>query len=558
LDGATSRSLHDKLSEIVSVKDFGATGNGYVDDTEAIQAAINAAAGIGGSVDGHYGGAVFFPPGEYLTRTITLDERHFGIRLFGVMPNKDSINHRDSSDRRDLPNNGSWLKLKADQNTDMLLIHNNSKDKHSIVIHDLGFNGNYQQQNLRTCVDNKASCIKLKGANTVFIDRCMIYGAGYAGVGSEKSVVGNVANAISLSNCFINDCAMYGIDASQMADSVIGNGTYISFSGRRMYRTTGRKGAGIFYRTGDVLFTDMHIAESFGQNIRCNGAKSGVFDNLRLDGSTGENIKLIGCKHLQFNDIHAYDAGVQLWDLFESDLTKAGICRGSIKTIGEGAEDFQEYGFRVEGSANTLTGCISESNNMDGFYVKGHGNVFEGCEARSNGRHGFHINDGDSHVLKNSRVFANANTGIRISADDCIIDSCHAIEFGPDVNTTLAAPAVAGRRVISVSNTAGISTGDVLHIKLNKLRLIESVLVKAINGTLLTLSLPLEGSGPVADSGNAVKGRLTTKGLDIPAPASTGRTITGTRVYNLVAYNNTIAQFTDSGTGTQTQNNVTS
>ena len=54
--GAAVVSLHDKLGEAVSVKDFGAVGDGVTDDTAAIQAALDAGAGS----------TVIFPEGTYL------------------------------------------------------------------------------------------------------------------------------------------------------------------------------------------------------------------------------------------------------------------------------------------------------------------------------------------------------------------------------------------------------------------------------------------------------------------------------------------------------------
>ena len=55
--GGVQRSVESKLKDVVSVKDFGAVGDGVTDDRLAIEAAINTAAVSGGTV--------FFPKGTY-------------------------------------------------------------------------------------------------------------------------------------------------------------------------------------------------------------------------------------------------------------------------------------------------------------------------------------------------------------------------------------------------------------------------------------------------------------------------------------------------------------
>jgi hypothetical protein len=67
--GATARTVQAKLQESVSVKDFGAVGNGVADDTAAFQAALNATnnSGAFGSFT-----TVYIPTGEYKI-TATLD-----------------------------------------------------------------------------------------------------------------------------------------------------------------------------------------------------------------------------------------------------------------------------------------------------------------------------------------------------------------------------------------------------------------------------------------------------------------------------------------------------
>jgi len=71
--GAVATTVQAKLRETVSVKDFGAVGDGVADDTVAIQAAIDSLAATGG--------VVHFPAGEYrIARNIGTNDR-WGVKV---------------------------------------------------------------------------------------------------------------------------------------------------------------------------------------------------------------------------------------------------------------------------------------------------------------------------------------------------------------------------------------------------------------------------------------------------------------------------------------------
>ena len=74
--GAVGRTQQSKNSDWVSVKDFGAKGDGVTDDSSAIQNAINDLSAVGG-------GTIYFPAGVYFVGTTGIVVTHMAISLIG-------------------------------------------------------------------------------------------------------------------------------------------------------------------------------------------------------------------------------------------------------------------------------------------------------------------------------------------------------------------------------------------------------------------------------------------------------------------------------------------
>ncbi|MFZ4388205.1 MAG: glycosyl hydrolase family 28-related protein, partial [Chthoniobacterales bacterium] len=80
--GAINRSVNEKLEESISVKDFGAVGDGIADDTVAIQNAIDSVTSTKRTI--------FLPAGTYkvtATLVISLEMTIYGTNRVGTVIN---------------------------------------------------------------------------------------------------------------------------------------------------------------------------------------------------------------------------------------------------------------------------------------------------------------------------------------------------------------------------------------------------------------------------------------------------------------------------------------
>jgi hypothetical protein len=202
--GAVAMSVQDKLRETVSVKDFGAVGDGVTDDTAAIQAAADV------------GGTLYFPKGTYEITHVDLSSN---TQLVGE--GWDSIIHQISGTD---PRPGSYDGMFTINYT------NNATPTKDVVFRNLQFQmdlptGTY------TSADEQSHIILGGHTENIVVDNCFFYG--WRGdailIGGQMSGVGVPTNYVA-QNTTITNCRFDGIDNTcrQAISALSVDGVYIN------------------------------------------------------------------------------------------------------------------------------------------------------------------------------------------------------------------------------------------------------------------------------------------------------------------------------------------
>ena len=184
---AVQRSTESKLQDVVSVKDFGAVGDGVTDDTAAIQAAINSFPVVGTSLDITFRkGELYFPTGTYkITSQLNLAP---GVSYTGPTINTRYFLNGITSEKF-----GATILLDNTAVEDAVVYESAQLQFSPTTISNLIFT-----QTAKTRL--AASALSLRGGAKLAIKNCVFYNLGYE-TSLQLGVAGKLCNAIDVDNC---------------------------------------------------------------------------------------------------------------------------------------------------------------------------------------------------------------------------------------------------------------------------------------------------------------------------------------------------------------------
>ncbi|NEU76503.1 hypothetical protein PI95_029310 [Hassallia byssoidea VB512170] len=438
------------LKEFVSVKDFGAVGDGITDDSSAIQSAVTAS------------NKVYIPAGTYkITKGITIPSNR---EIFG-----------DGA--------GTIIQLAANSIT--AFSTGNSSDSSNIFIHNLLIDGGGQTSTISTgfrgCVGIYATRISNLKINNVVIQKMGVSNQVKPTIDSDSGGFGIIVEArygsiqnIRISNCTINNIAGGGMnsgDGIYIAGYAKGVGLshtdvvirdcWVSTCGRHCYTVAGG--------SGETIPSGIKIINCYAEKAALDGLDIEDGYEVLIDGCT---FYACGNDQTYFNPVSAYGASYRLLagiaisnnsvniSIINSRFDRCyyGITYGATQgllvqncnfatsivsdlTMGgaAGALDFRIIGCEFKSITDLLeyyqtksacgfiaTACIFYGTVKVSAMADG---IFQNC----NFRKGFAVTGGSGLFARNKFVgctFTDWNgVGLQCDSDnyqspDCIVDSC--------------------------------------------------------------------------------------------------------------------------------------
>lgn len=261
--GAITTTVQAKLRQTISVKDFGATGDGVTDDTVAMQNALTAATGK----------TLYIPAGTYLCTGLIV---YSGTHMYGDSPATSIIKAKSTL-------GATTPLLKNPNQTGTAYVYT---DK-GISVSNIKFDGN----NLGPRTAELVSFAKVEDLN---ITNCYVYNVQYIGI----AIAGCVA--VGVNNCLFTECGNDSVlaeggaaiwmgpaaDTTISYDVSVSESSFISNNWSAMYANGNRlsiignylvnnKESGIFMTGSNNVISDNWISGQTKKNISASGIEAG-------------------------------------------------------------------------------------------------------------------------------------------------------------------------------------------------------------------------------------------------------------------------------------------
>jgi hypothetical protein len=390
--GAVTTTVQAKLREIISVKDFGAVGDGVTDDTAAIQAAVDAVGAAGG-------GTVYFPAGTYsvVNGNPSAGGWDSQIAIWVKTDNVHLVGAGVGATIIKLANNGNAHVVKFGSRSGTIITVSNCS------ISNMSIDGNRTNQTTPTVPDFHWGGVDVaSGATQVDVRNMHIYETTYYGVGYQQDVFVNCV----VENVVIENTGADGFDWKDNSGQNKGN-----FIRNVVVRNFGLVGlpldAGINPRGGVTV--DTVLVEGF----------SGNRNGIRVDS----NISAINPQGVMISNatIKASNLSTTKGLLLNTGTFEQTVIANNIRTIGcaVGIEvvspDNQLTNIRAEnctvgialsGARNLVTNARAEGCSGVGVLVQGANNIVVNYMSLTNGV-GYSANSSDNALI-GGFMFGNA------------------------------------------------------------------------------------------------------------------------------------------------------
>lgn len=222
----------------ISVKSYGATGDGTTNDTTAVQNALNAAAAAGG-------GMVYFPTGTYRVSTLTWPS-HVSAQGDGIY--------------------ATFIKANTAATTALVLFQNVAR----VTIHDMQFDGNTNCANTFKFVAQVANSCGNMSFYNLFLQGATANSILFADAGGGSD---NDISHIIFNNCFVWGS---GVSGAQWRNEAA-NGLNLVFFGGMMADPTNVAAANVDNVNGQTTLIETFFTGSATADVRAYGGQVRVY-----------------------------------------------------------------------------------------------------------------------------------------------------------------------------------------------------------------------------------------------------------------------------------------